>query len=314
MAHVTTWYRRRDMHMRYCLLLALVVACSKHSGDSTAGSGSGSGGSGGSSGSAGSSAEVGSGSGSAGSAEEAVPAGSVALYVDDERVALVTPEDIAKWPRVDSLVPEDDRRLGAWKTIYLKNRAGKVAELNQPSATYPEMVGALFPGDGSPSFGMFDPVELAKHGEPGLRHDDLREVRIVKSKIERGGPHQGSTGAGDPLELKLTFQIGKTKKALTGEQILALPRVEMPGRPETKGWYLTKLIDAVGIKKFKKLILIDAAGTSLVLEHKEFDDKTVIPFIKLNRQGALRFRMLKKQGEGWQYAGDLRALTTVKVD
>ena len=66
--------------------------------------------------------------------------------------------------------------------------------------------------------------------------------------------------------------------------------------------------------KYGKLVLIDAAGTSLTIAKTDFDDKTTIPFIKLNRQGSLRFRMLKKQGDGWQYAGDLRALSTIKVD
>jgi len=287
------------MHIRYWLLvLVLAAACSKHGDSVAAGSGSSTGSSG-----------VGSASGA-----PAVPAGTVEIFVDDDRVAQVTPEQIAKWPRLDALVPESARRLGTWKMVYLRGAAAKPAELNHPSATYPDMVGALFPGEHGPSFGMFDPVELAKHGQPGLRQDDLREVRIVRSKGERGGEHQGGGNAENPLELKLVIKTAKGDKELTGEQILAIPREEMPGRPETKGWALTKLLAAGGVTKFTKLVLIDAAGTSLAIEHKDFDDKTTIPFIKLNRQGSLRFRMLKKQGEGWQYAGDLRALSTVKVD
>ncbi len=284
------------MQMRYCLLAVVVVACSKESGTS------------------GGSAGTASGTGSA-PAVAVVPAGTVEIFVDDASVAKVTAEQIAKWPRLDSLLPENARRLGTWQTIYLRGASEKPAELNRPSSTYPELVGALFPGDdGKPSFGMFDPVELAKHGKPGLRQDGMREVRVVRSKGERGGEHQGGGAGEDPLKLVLKIQTAGGEKSLTGEKILAIPREAMPGNADTKGWPLTKLLAAAEITKFTKLVLIDAAGTSLSIDRKDFDDKTVIPFIKLNRQGSLRFRMLKKQGDGWQYAGDLRALSTIKVD
>jgi hypothetical protein len=244
-----------------------------------------------------------------------VAAGAVEIFVDERSVAVVTKEQIAKWPRLDSLVPDDARRLGTWQTVYLKGKVDKPAELNRPSATYPDMVGALFPGeDGTPAFGMFDPVELAKKGKPGLRQDNLREVRIARSKGERGGDHRGGGVGEDPLKLVLKITVGDTDKSLTGEKILGIPRETMPGHAAHKGWPLTKLLAAAEITKFTKLVLHDAAGTSLSIERKDFDDKTVIPFVKLNRQGSLRFRMLKKQGDGWQFAGDLRALSTIKVD
>ena len=286
------------VHIRIWLLVFAVAACSKDSGGSKPGSGTGS-----------DKPGVGPASGA-----PSRPPGSVEIFVDDNSVAHVTTEQIAKWPRLDSLVPEDSRRLGTWQTVKLAG-AGKTASIHRPSATYPEMVGALFPGEQGPAFGMFDPVELAKHGKPGLRQDLVGEVRIVKSKSERGGDHQGGTGAGeDPLRLVLAIKTTNGDKQLTGEQILAIPREDMPGNTDTKGWPLTKLLAAAGVTKFAKLVLIDAAGTSLSIEHKDFDDKTTVPFVKLNRQGSLRFRMLKKQGEGWQFAGDLRALATIKVD
>ena len=277
-------------------MLGIVVACSKDSG-TPAGSGTGSG------------------TGSAAPQVVAVTPGTVEIFVDDASVAKVGKDQIAKWPRLDTLVPEDARRLGTWKTVYLRGSSAKPAEINQPSSTYPELVGALFPGeDGQPAFGMFDPVELAKHGKPGLRQDELREIRIVRGKGERGGDHQGGGAAEDPLKLVLKVVVGGKDRLLTGEKILAIPREAMPGSPDTKGWPLSKLLAAADVTKFTKLVLIDAAGTALTIDKKDFDDKTTIPFIKLNRQGSLRFRMLKKQGDGWQYAGDLRALSTIKVD
>jgi hypothetical protein len=59
-------------------------------------------------------------------------------------------------------------------------------------------------------------------------------------------------------------------------------------------------------------VLTDAGGTSLTLDRKDLDDKTV-PFVKLNKSGALRFRLLKKTGDGWNPAGDLRALTSIEA-
>ena len=87
----------------------------------------------------------------------------------------------------------------------------------------------------------------------------------------------------------------------------------MPGGSgDAKGWKLVTLLEAEGVKKFEKLLLTDAAGLTLTIENKDLDDKTV-PFVKLNRQGSLRFRIYKQQGEGWTPAGDLKELVTIEV-
>ncbi|HEU0033420.1 MAG TPA: hypothetical protein VFQ53_22465 [Kofleriaceae bacterium] len=250
---------------------------------------------------------------------DAVPAGPPAaleIFVDDKSVAKVTSEQLAKWPRLDTLVPEDDRRLGTWQMVRLRSSEPAPIEVARPSASYPQMVPAIFPGDGGvPAFGMFDPVALAKHGKPALRHDAIKEIRIEVAREGRGGEHQGGAGGtDDPLKLVLTFKLKTGDKQLTGEQIVALPRESQPGSEDTKGWRLAQLLAAAGVTKYSKLALIDAGGTSLILDKAELDDKNVVPFVKLNRQGSLRFRLLKKQGTGWQAAGDLRALATIKVD
>ncbi|MEO8702374.1 MAG: hypothetical protein ABI867_20180 [Kofleriaceae bacterium] len=252
-------------------------------------------------------------SGSAAVAPVAATPGEIEVFVDDASVTKVTRDQIAKWPRLDSLLPEDDQRLGTWHVVTFVGPT-KPIEVRRPSSTYPEMAPAVFPGEGGePAFGMFDPVELAKHGKPGIRQDRITQIRIKLSRSGRGGDHQ-STGDGDPMKLVLAIKTAGGDKTLTGEQILALPREQMPGNEDTKGWLVTKLLAAAGVTKFNRLVLLDAAGTSLIIERKDFDDKTTIPFIKLNRQGSLRFRMMKKQGEGWIPTGDLRALATIKVD
>jgi hypothetical protein len=83
----------------------------------------------------------------------------------------------------------------------------------------------------------------------------------------------------------------------------------MPGTEETRGWRVQQLLDAAGVKKWERLVLLDASGSSVIVERK---DKTV-PFLKLNKQGALRLRVLKPVGTGWQGAGELRALAGIKV-
>jgi hypothetical protein len=99
---------------------------------------------------------------------------------------------------------------------------------------------------------------------------------------------------------------------LTGDQLLGLPREAQPGNPDQKGWRLQALLDAAGVKTYDHLVLSDAAGTNLTLDRKDVDAGAV-PFIKLNKQGALRLRVLKKAGEGWNPAGDLRGLVAIEA-
>jgi hypothetical protein len=250
--------------------------------------------------------------GSAGTAAATAPAGTVEIFINDASVAKVTPDQIAKWPRLDTLVPEDSRRLGTWQKVKLVG--AKTEELGRPSQAYPDMIPALFPGEGGkPAFGMFDAVEHAKQAKPGLRADDVREVRITLATEGRSGDHQGGTGEGaDPMKIVVDIETPAGASKLTGAQILAIQREPMPGSEDTHGWRLAKLLDAAGIKKFERLVLADASGSSLVLERKDLDAKTV-PFVKLNKQGALRVRVLKQVGAGWQTAGELRALAAIKV-
>src|SRR3569623_655043 len=105
------------------------------------------------------------GSGSAAPVAPAPAPASVQIFVNDAVVGTIAIEQIKLWPRLDALVPTSARHLGSWQELTFK--AAKPEALHQPSASYPDYVPALFPGeDGKPSFGLFDPVELAKHGKP----------------------------------------------------------------------------------------------------------------------------------------------------
>lgn len=238
--------------------------------------------------------------------------GTIEVFVDSDSVAKVAPDAVAKWPRLDGLLPKNAQRLGQWELVTIKGK-DKSQEIKTPSAQYPELVPVIFPSGGGSAFGMFDPVDLAKHGEPKIRVDNVSEIRVAVSKEQRGGDHQGGTGAGeDPMKLVIDIKTPTGQKKFTGAELLALPRETQPGKDDTKGWRLTAILKAVGITKFEKLVLRDAGGTTLPLEKADFDDINVVPFIKLNKQGTLRFRVTKKVGEGWQMGADLRDLTGIE--
>ena len=95
------------------------------------------------------------------------------------------------WPRVDTLVPVNARRLGTWESITIVGAGPKPVTIGKPSSAYPELVPAIFPGDGGkPAFGMFDPVELGKHGQPALRENAVSEIKISLAKNSGRGENE----------------------------------------------------------------------------------------------------------------------------
>jgi hypothetical protein len=262
---------------------------------------------------AGPSAGSSTGSSAAGAAAQA--SASVAIAIDGAAAATIAPAQLASWPRLDALVPPEARKLGTWELVALD--AGKAApiEIQHPSANYPDMVPAIFPGDGgAPAFGMFDPVELARRGKPALRQDHITAIRI---KLAQGGSRgqndDSAGGGGDPSKLVLTIKTPTATAELSGPQLIAMAREAMPGNADQKGWQLATLLAAAGVTNYRHLVLRDAAGTNLTLERADLDRNTVA-FVKLNRQGALRLRVLKKVGTGWNPAGDLRGLVAIDAN
>jgi hypothetical protein len=273
--------------MRTCLLLLALVACDKGKGGDAAGSAA---------------AKV---------TPPPAPAG-VAVFVDDKQVAIVAPDQIAQWPRLDTIVPVAARRLGQWQDVVLKGNTSPT--VHTPSATYPDLVPALFPGTAGPAIGMFDPVELAKHGKPALREDGLRELHVVLSQGSGRGEHESGQGGGsDPSLLKITIKTPTGTQVIDGAKLLAIPRDNVPGTGDGKGWTLATILAAGGVKKFDKLVL-SSSSTNLNVDKSQFDAAKSIPFVKLNRQGQLRLRIYVKQGDDWQPSGgDLRDFIAVEV-
>jgi hypothetical protein len=249
-----------------------------------------------------------------GSASAPPPVAGVQVFIDDKPVATVTPDQVAAWPRLVTLLPTPARRLGQWVSVSLKGAKDPATDVSKPSMTYPDTVPVLYPDGGGTSFGMFDGVDLAKHGAPKMHVDQLKEVRITLAKDSARGQNETGDGTGtDPADIKLSVKTAKGEQVIAGKTLLAMTLQPMPGNPDSHGWTLTTILDTAGVKGYSRLLLTDATGTNLTIDKADFDDKTTIPFIKLNRQGSLRFTILKKQGEGWEKGGDLRGLASIEV-
>jgi len=239
--------------------------------------------------------------------------GVLQLQVDDAAVGSITAAEVARWPRLDTLLPEPARRLGRWQAI--QTRGLRDGTLPAPFETYRDFVPALYPGvGGGISFGLFDPVELGKKGKPAITVDGLTLLNVkLDPSGARGGNDHGGGVAVDPAEVDLLIEAGGAQTHLKGSRLLEIPREAPPGEgEEAKGWTLRTLLATAGIKTFSKLVLHDANGTSLPLEAADLG-ASAVPYVKLNRQGALRFRLYTKQGDGWQQGADLRGLVRIQV-
>lgn len=247
-------------------------------------------------------------------AAKSPPAPRLAVFVDDKPVATLQASELAAYPRLDTVVPVAARRLGTWAVIGLVGRS--TAELRAPSSTHPDLIPAVFIGlDGEPAFGMFDPVELAKRGKPSVRHDHVREVRITRATdTGRGENEHGEGGGGDPTLIRLSVKTPAGTTVIEGAKLLDIPREDVPGTDEAKGWTLQTILGAAGVTAFEKLVLVDARGTALNIDKTAFDPKASIPYVKLNRQGQLRLRIFQKKGTNWNpTGGDLRELVAIEV-
>ncbi|MGE0869232.1 MAG: hypothetical protein AB7P03_11740 [Kofleriaceae bacterium] len=237
------------------------------------------------------------------------------LLVGDKMVATLDLAKVGSWPRLDTLVPPAAARMGTWQSITLKGQKPAPVELTSPSEKYRDYVPALFPGPGGGiSFGMFDPVELGKKGQPALREDGIVELRLTLAEGSGRGEndHQGGA-ATDPTTLKLTIKTAKGDQVIPGTKLLEIPREAPPDGGDAKGWKLATLLETAGVKKFSKLVVSGAGNVSIPLERADLDEKTSIPFVKLNRQGSLRFRVFKRDGDRWRVKGDLRDLSVIDV-
>ncbi len=240
----------------------------------------------------------------------------MSLYVDETKIAALDRAKAEAWPRLDSLLPVNARRYGTWNGISGKDKNGAF-EIKKPGSTYGALVPALYPstsGSGV-SLGLFDPVELAKKGAPKVNHEELGELRVHLEKDGMRGQNDHSGGdAVDPNTIKLAIEAGDKKLELTGGKLLEIPRENAPDDDtgEHKGWSLLAVLAAEKIPQPKR-VLLTGDEMNLTLEQEDLDPKTAVPFIKLNRQGSLRFRVYRKTGDTWTLGGDLRGLRKIQI-
>lgn len=243
-------------------------------------------------------------------------ASGLAIYVNQDKVVEVDQAKLETWPRLDSLLPQDARRYGTWTAISGIGSAGPF-EIKKPGATHGALVPALYvdAATKAPSLGLFDPVELATKGAPKVMHVALSELRVsLELNADRGqNDHQGGEVA-DLSKLQLEIQAAGKSTTLSSEKLLALPRQNAPDDTtgEHKGWTLEALLAAAQVQRAKR-VLLTGEELNLTLEEADLDPKQAVPFIKLNRQGTLRFRTYRREGSGWAMGGDLRGLKKIQV-
>lgn len=247
----------------------------------------------------------------------AVPkAPGLAIYVNQDKVVELDQAKVEAWPRLDSLLPQDARRYGTWTAISGIGSAGPF-EIKKPGATYGALVPAVYMDAATkgPSLGLFDPVDLAQKGTPKVMHVGLSELRVsLELNADRGqNDHQGGDVA-DLSKLQVEVQAAGKSTTLSSAQLLALPRQAAPddATGEYKGWTLAAILAAAEVQSAKR-VLLTGEELNLTLEEADLDPKLAVPFIKLNRQGALRFRTYRKEGSGWTMGGDLRGLKKIQV-
>jgi hypothetical protein len=241
----------------------------------------------------------------------------VGIFVNETKVAELDRTKAATWPRLDSLLPAEARRYGMWQAIAGK-AGGADFDIKKPGAAYGALVPALYPSKSGKgiSLGLFDPVDLANKGEPKVGHEDLGELRVlIDTSSGRGQNDHGDGEATDPSAITLVIEAGGKTLELKGEKLLNIPRSNAPDDDsgEHKGWTVNAIFAAQQLPPPRR-VLLTGESMNLTLEKEDLDEKTTIPFIKLNRQGQLRFRTYKKQGDVWApMGGDLRGLQKIKV-
>lgn len=263
----------------------------------------------------------GSGSGTAAPAST----GKAVIFIDDKEVSTIDAGKTAGYPPLGALLPADSADPTKWKAIIVTT-AGKPSVFPSPTDSHPGLVAALFTTRGGIAFGFFAPEDLAKKGKPQREVLGVTEIRVAlgKGTTEARGEGDGEGGGGEndgarpDLSAELVIQIkgpaGEVE--FTGAQLAKMSTTTAPiGDMDTPGWTLPAVLEAAGVKlgDAKQIVVYGQEGANLVLAPADFDPAHANLFIKLNRQGKLRFRVFRKVGETWEVAGELRGISEVEL-
>ncbi len=269
---------------------------------------------------------------------EPVP-GTAQLLVDGKVVGSADAAAAQKWPRVADLMPAAAKDPKTWQTLEIHTASGRVTTMPDPAASQPERVAALFPGKDGVDFGMFTADELAKHGTPKLVETNITDVRVKLMAGAAGsgtgtgtGSGTGGSGGGDGegngsnriagggggtdlSALTLTIKQKSGDVTITGDELAKIAKVAPPiGDTETTGWDVATVLASRNLKPTAKVIITDDSGTSVTMTASQFDPKKDLAFMKLNKQGQVRFRLFEKNASGvWDVIGELRGVTTIEL-
>ncbi len=257
----------------------------------------------------------------------APPAGvKVALVVDGKPALDVDPGRAAQYPPIGALLAGPARDPSTWSALEVRPRQGEARTLTADEQK--GKIAALYPDRGGTAFGLFSPEELAKKARPAIAVTDVAEVRITLAAAKEGGGGGGDSGGGGDhgggggdderprptADLKITIKGPAGEVVFTGDKLNDLATVTAPsGDTETPGWTIPAILKAAGVEPTGKLFLVGEEGASLLLEPGDLDPATTMLYVKLNRQGQLRFRVFKKQGEVWDVTGELRGIKSIEL-
>lgn len=256
---------------------------------------------------------------STGSAAPIRPLADVRVLLDGVRTPDVPATRLESWPPLELVLPPGNAP-GRWSALELViGEARPPVRIERPHETYPGQVVALLPGASGASVGIFPPAALAARGKPTLEIPGVREVRVILAPAAARSRSNGGDGGGDgggeriePATVTLSLSDRGGKRTLDRTTLDALPARTAPlGDTEAKGWSLADLLGAAKAKPGKRWLLVDESGAKLELAATDLAPDRGFGFLKLNRQGQLRFKWFVRQGDAWRPAGDLRGLTSI---
>jgi hypothetical protein len=287
---------------RALVIVVLLFGCKKHGGD-----GSGNGG------------------GTGGGEHHA----KLSITVDGRAVGAIDPGQAAQWTPIGAMLPGPAQGPDSWTSIDVTTGDGKTQTIDAPAKAHPGEVLAAFPGQGGIALGFFQPAELAKKGAPTWQVASVSSLAIHASAAPAAGSASGGQGEGNgeggggentgdrPMPTAaLTIEIDAPDgvKTFTGDKLAALPTTHAPvGDTDTPGWTLLQILDAVGVKPTKTVVVEGGEGANLILDPGDLDPAKALLFIKLNRSGALRFRVFRKTGDTWELGGELRGVSRIEL-
>ena len=147
-------------------------------------------------------------------------------------------------------------------------------------------------------------------------HGDEHGAAHGSDDSSGAGGHQGDNKARPVPTSALTIAIKSAagESVLTGDQLVGLPAITAPvGDMETPGWNLLDVLKVAGLDKARAVNLSDDEGSNLRLEGADFDPAATVLYIKLNRQGQIRFRRYGKKRGAWEMTGELRGISKIAV-